>query len=824
MKVAIVVKDHNGRPAAADLSVGVVDEAIYALSPELHPDPWRFFHPTKRHLVMRSGSTDWSFFDLLKRAKDRTRPVIKGEAKEGEEKIRKNFKDTAHWEPFLAAGSDGRATVELILPDNLTAWRATATAVTSDTKVGVGRASKPASKPLQVSLTIPRTLSCTEEARAIGMVRNLSGRPLSGKVRLEVKNGSVRGNPEAAFNLQDQGEFRFSLPLLTDQTGTLTVIARVEGGGLKDAEQQSVQVVEPLVPASLSGALVLQGAGQSLDIPSPTHAQGEAMLVLTPVAGVEQLVLPSLPYLIQYPYGCVEQTLSSFMPNLLVADLVKKGLAPEIQWKRLTDLDRNIRDGVFKVYGYQLPGGGWGWYAPKDFGPEANPHTTGYAIQSLAAMKRLGYGVDEKVLGRGRAAAVNLFKQLAQRADNSKPAPLELQNWPDPAADAAFVLLSLARAGEPIQGLLDSSADKALKGQWKGGHVLSMLTLAAAEAKHPKAAVLLDALEKSAQLRSGTASWEGRRDVSWWHYVSGEVLPTTYALEALCLLKPQSPLIPQGEAFLASQHQGYGWYSTWSTSQAVELVGYLAKTRKLQWEGQELQARIEGGPSFDFKTLKRDEYWSWRNREPRPGSYKITSPQAVKLNATGRGVLVWTYAYQVPGSAAPAQLQAASSGLRLDLKRQIWRLLTPQQTGDAKRGWVRVPWTGTLKQGEEAWMELDLGSTKYSSYPLVEIPIPAGLEPQVKLEGLVLEGKALSDDDSSSQTWNKPRIEVHPDKVTFLFQSIGPWSRPKARILLRAGMAGQYRMRPAKLSLMSNETQWTTCDGLALTIREGGAK
>ena len=614
------------------------------------------------------------------------------------------------------------------------------------------------------------------------------------------------------------------MPLLTDQVGTLTVVARVAGGGLKDAEQQSVQVVEPLVPASLSGALVLQGGEQSLAIPAPPKAQGEAMLVLTPVAGVEQLVLPSLPYLIQYPYGCVEQTLSSFVPNLLVADLVKQGLAPEIQWKRLTDLDRNIKDGVFKVYGYQLPNGGWGWYSPKDFGPDANPHTTGYAIQSLATMKRLGYGVDEKVFAKGRAAALNLFKQLAQRADNGKPSPAELQNWPDPAADAAFVLLSLARAGEPIKGLLDSSADKALKGQWQGGHVLAMLALAAAEAKHPKAPALIEALEKVAQVRNATVSWEGRHDVSWWHYVSGDVLPTIYALEALCLAKPQSPLIPQGEAFLASQHQGYGWYSTWSTSQAVELVAYLAKARKLSWEGQDLQARIAGGPSFDFRTLKKDAYWSWRSREPKPGSFKMATPQAVNLSAAGRGVLVWTYAYQVPGSAVPAGAAAASSGLRLDLKRQIWRLLSPQQTGDAKKGWVRVPWTGTLKQGEEAWMEVDLGSSKYSSYPLVEIPIPAGLEPQVKLEGLVLEGHPLSDDDSSSQSWSKPRIEIHPDRVTFLFQSIGPWYRPKARILLRAGMAGQYRMRPAKLSLMSNETQWTTCDGLAVTVQEGGAR
>jgi hypothetical protein len=70
----------------------------------------------------------------------------------------------------------------------------------------------------------------------------------------------------------------------------------------------------------------------------------------------------------------------------------------------------------------------------------------------------------------------------------------------------------------------------------------------------------------------------------------------------------------------------------------------------------------------------------------------------------------------------------------------------------------------------------------------------------------------------------KPRIEVHPDKVVFFFQRLTPWDAPRVRILLRAGMAGQYRFRPAKLSLMSNENQWATCDGLDLTVKEGGQK
>ena len=203
----------------------------------------------------------------------------------------------------------------------------------------------------------------------------------------------------------------------------------------------------------------------------------------------------------------------------------------------------------------------------------------------------------------------------------------------------------------------------------------------------------------------------------------------------------------------------------------------------------------------------------------------MTEPKAVKLAVSGEGMLVWTYAYQVPGSSAGVVPKGESSSmLKMDLDRDLWRLKTPQQTGDARKGWIREKWTGGMKVGDEAWMELNLSTDQSADYAMLEIPIPAGLNPTVKLEGFVLEGQALSENDNTDNAWSKPRIEVHPDRVTVFFQRLSPRESCQVRILLRAGMAGRYRIRPAKLSLMSNESQWTTCDGLDLMIMEGGAK
>jgi hypothetical protein len=65
---------------------------------------------------------------------------FKNESSYAEPTIRREFKDTAFWQPDVVTGGDGTATVEFKLPDNLTTWRATARGVTADTRGGINGA------------------------------------------------------------------------------------------------------------------------------------------------------------------------------------------------------------------------------------------------------------------------------------------------------------------------------------------------------------------------------------------------------------------------------------------------------------------------------------------------------------------------------------------------------------------------------------------------------------------------------------------------------------------------------------------------------------
>src|SRR6478672_995772 len=71
-------------------------------------------------------------------------------------------------------------------------------------------------------------------------------------------------------------------------------------------------------------------------------------------------LLGALDFLTDYPYGCTEQTLSSFLPNLLVTrSLSELKLLPT---ERLSALDKQVSAGLQRLYDFQHDDGGWGWW------------------------------------------------------------------------------------------------------------------------------------------------------------------------------------------------------------------------------------------------------------------------------------------------------------------------------------------------------------------------------------------------------------------------------------------------------------------------------
>src|ERR1044072_780740 len=106
---AVRTRDGQGQPVAAEVSLGVVDEAIYSLRADNTPDPHAVFYGRRPKWV----TTVVSF------------PVLYygGASKNERQEVRRNFRDVAFWAPTVLTDASGAASVGFRYPENLTTRR-----------------------------------------------------------------------------------------------------------------------------------------------------------------------------------------------------------------------------------------------------------------------------------------------------------------------------------------------------------------------------------------------------------------------------------------------------------------------------------------------------------------------------------------------------------------------------------------------------------------------------------------------------------------------------------------------------------------------------
>jgi hypothetical protein len=135
-----------------------------------------------------------------------------------------------------------------------------------------------------------------------------------------------------------------------------------------------------------------------------------------------------LTYLEHYPYECVEQTMSRFLPNVVTFDALKAlGISrPDLDAK----LPQQVGVGLQKIYAKQRIDGGWGWWQ----GDKSSPAVTAYVVFGLAKARQADFTVDEQVL----SAATNFLQRTLK-------SPASLKDWE--LNQQAFTLYALAEAG-----------------------------------------------------------------------------------------------------------------------------------------------------------------------------------------------------------------------------------------------------------------------------------------------------------------------------------------------------------------------------------------
>jgi len=784
-RFTLAVRDAHDRPVRAQLSVGVVDEALYGVKPDATPDPLRFFY---RHEYSRVGtefSREYSFVGwsgtrqllLAQRRRPMTLADFKADRPSRPE-VRKNFPDAIFWNASVVTDAAGTAHVELPYPDSLTAWRMTVRAVTPDTLVGAAIGRTVTTKDLIVRVITPRFLTEGDETDVPIVVHNYLPSQNDVAVETTVTGLTPLATGTAAvqhLSIPSGGDQRLEPRFRADTVGPVSVTASATTEGASDAAQMSL----PVLPfglkrvASASGSIVTAPeAAASLVIPERSNPAARTLrIALAPsMAGA---LLGALDFLTSYPYGCTEQTLSSFVPNLVVLRALDQlELAPT---ERLTALDRQVTAGLGRLYDYQHEDGGWGWWKTD----ENDPFMTAYALDGLLEAKKAGYKIDDSRLWRGRSALERLYTAYPRAI-------------PDLKAYEAYVLerVDRSQAADEDGGRQAVAAKDRLEELWNARNRMSnygraLLLLALQTAGDPRRMLLAKELLASVQVKGELAWWPADSDPLLFEPVDTGVEATSLAVRALVGDHARDPVMEQAARWLlANRNGGYYWSSTKQT--AMVLYGLLDYMR----------ARGEQAAPFAVDVFVNDALVSTRAftqadlTSPNPvvvTAPAVTGANRIRLVKRGAGTLYWSAEaryYQTGGS-----LEATGSR-KLAISRLYFRL-DPVQQKD-RIVYRETAFVGTAQPGDVLLVRLTVAGSNDWRHLMIEDPLPAGAEPITQQSLYQLENRVK---------WAPAAREYRDDRVVF-FQQDFDQGRYEYVYLLKVVTPGVFKAMPARIAPM----------------------
>lgn len=756
------VTSASGKPVKAQVTLGLVDEAIYLVRPENTPDIRGFFYPRQGNVVGTELASGYSFsFDAGVAGRAPMTSAVFAQAKEGmaAARVRSDFRDTILWLPAVQTDENGRARVEVRFPDNLTRWRLTARAITLGDEVGQGRNLVRTTLPVIARLASPRFLVRGDEANLRVIAQNNLPQDLRGRLNLETEN-LINLYPGAkSVTMSAGGRATADYTVRAAETGT----AKLTGSALTPSASDALELSIPVIPKGVRdeiGWAAQGGAAWTFTLPAqvdPGSVQGQ--LVLTP--SLTAAVAPALGYLAGYPYGCSEQTMSRFLPSVLAK---RVGGAAKLPEEVAAGLDDMVGQGLARLYQFQHEDGGWGFWEWDD----SSLFISAYVMGGLLEARSAGYRVREQVLERG-------FKYLQAYA--RRPGV-----FPDARAMAYY---ALAKGGKGVSGISSVLADKNLT-----PYGLAQAVLALAESgQREEALAAQDGLLERVIERGSVAYWEPGAPDHWWN--DDRIEATSYALMGLARLRPDHPLVPKVVNWLLLERRGASWRSTKDTAAVVRAALELSGRQASREAAREVKVRLDGGEVFGATVTEA-------------GSVSLP----ISNLSAGTHVLEVSLAGEAPLYAGARLSYVAErdhnrpEGKGLWVARQFEKLVPKYRPDQGRYVYRRVPLTGPVKPGELVLATLSVTPQTQGvlRYLLVEDGIPAGFSP-VEDAGMQIEGvdAPYGYDHYGWNHWYDGR-EFRDQRAEFYFSYL---DRPITfSYVLRAETPGRYSALPTVAWLM----------------------
>ena len=689
--------------------------------------------------------------------------------------MRSRFVTAAYFNPSVLTDASGRASVKFRLPDNLTTFRIMAVAADAVDRFGSGESEIKVNKPFMMRPALPRFLLVGDRFQAGVVVHNHSKAAREAKVEVQVKGMKLLGSSSQSEMLKPGASKEIRFKFLARVRGTATFRFKGQMGDYRD----EVMVKKPVKIATVMHAVAVTGRTAKEAREWIGRLKGvrkdvgglSLRLASTALVGLDA----GIDHLIQYPYGCLEQTVSRMVPLVGVGDLAS---AFGIKLKK--DPRAMVVKAIAKISKLQMYSGGFKFWSsssrPSLFG-------TAYAVWGLHAAKEHGYKVDPQILNRGSRF---LSKGLRMKS-----------KWYSNSTKAYFLyVLSLLKKSEPayitkLYNLRDelpifakSWLLLAIKNTTGDSEMLKELTRQ-----------IFNHLRVDARHAHFT---EKRSYYQRWYYLfASSVRSTALALKALLAVAPNHTVAPKIVAWLLASRKEGRWRSTQETAHALMALTDYYKIQEKEIPDFRAKAMLGGTKLASARFVGRSTRVVSKRMEMKKLIDEVGS--ALVFSKTVAGKLY----YSVLLKYAPTRLPRKSIDQGFYVKRDYYPFNPDADTKKskaAKKKRAPLKSVTAVKAGELVRVVLTIISPAARNFVVVDDPLPAGLEAvnaTFKTTSLATMRKL------GGPSWYSPfnHKELRDDRVLLFADRLeaGVW---KFSYLARATTPGDYVTAPLKAEEM----------------------
>lgn len=739
--------------------------------------------------------------------------------------IRKNFADTAFWAASLMTDKNGIAEISLTMPENLTAWKVKSWAMGHGTKVGQAEAEVTTKKNLLVRLQAPRFFTQKDEVVLSANVHNYLKTEKEVKVSLELDGNALAGQGSLTQKVTIPANGEKRVDWLVKVTNEGEAVVRMKA--LTDEESDAMEMRFPcyvhgmLKMESFAGVMRPDDKAPGivvLSVPAERRIN-ETRLEVRYSPTLAGALVDALPYLVEYPYGCTEQTLNRFLPTIITQRILQKMNvnlkdiqqkrtnlnAQEIGddqkraqgWKRYErnpvfdeeEVKKMANEGIRALTSMQLGDGGWGWFS--GWGEHSWPHTTAVVVHGLQIAKENDLQLAAGMLERGVAWLQNYQASQVQMIKN---APTKTFPWKEHADNLdAMVFMVLVDAGQMNADMNDFLyRDRTfLAVQAKAMYGLALQKMQQAD----KLGMILKNIEQFVVQddENQTAYLKLPADNPWWTWYGSEIEADGYYLKLLAKTDPKGKTASRLVKYLLNnrKHSTY-WNSTRDTATCIEAMADYLKASGEDKPNMTLEVWMDGKRHKEVK-IDATNLFTFDNKLVLLGDAVDTGRHTVEIRRIGTGP-VYFNAYLTNFTLED---HITKAGLEIKVNRKYYKLIPVDKKikvsgarGQAldqkveKYQRTELSNMAQLKSGELVEVELEIDSKNDYEYLCFEDPKAAGFEPMLVRSG-------YNPNDMNAY------MELRDEKVCFFCRTLAR-GKHSVSYRLRAEIPGKFSALPTR--------------------------